>query len=391
MKRKKSPSTTFVNTAWAPNAKSIGLHSFTFDLSKKSGADQCIGDAVTFCLSLLKKVDYYTGLCVSAECPLFLKNWGKLSIDRRCPIRQYFGFNDEATSPRGRKDVVSRACYGYSASAVGCDMKSTVTREMPLSLVNLANHLSDAYNERFKRGHDRYAKKKVCFNHVTILYYLTDPNGDCESDRSSTLNFHADVSRTADNQSRSLHQQVSKSPTISLSLGDTKDLVFAKRYVEDGKFSDNLQNVTTKSLKHGSFHFLHPGDEAVFHRRVQWNGDRKSVRKEDKRSQFLHMVKCSSKKSDSHVKISVTLCFREVNYRMVNTRTNTLFDLDTNKFVANDVSTPAMRARNLALKEARDVVMKPEKREAILQQLKPFHERLRNIHKIWKEGDSGNK
>lgn len=364
---------------WHPAKEKEGLKSFKFKLSN---SQKLCGDVLTDALSMLHDVNGKRGMFVASECPTFLKDWVKLSVDRIGPIRQYFGHTKVEKKRKVTNDgystsnAVQRASYGVTARTTSGDMKTTITRDMTPAMQALAEALSEAHRKNWKNGCT--SKKNVHFNHVTVLFYLTNPIAgemNTAGKRTAVLNYHTDCSRSASNKrNKNAHEQVHNTPTIVLSLGDTKEMSFAKRYSDGAKFMTRTKAIAKKQLEHGSFHYLHPEDEHVVKRRVR-NANESHTYVEEEASQFQHAIKCTSGKRSKNVKVSVSFCFREVPYCSYDRKTNTLLD-ENGEFVKNDCRTDAMNKRDKLLRsKAKEMKTKPG-RSIVQKYLQPYYDRL---------------
>ncbi len=353
----------------------FGLKSCTFKLSDSLNPVNMIDNVVKDVLTMLSQVNQKKGTAIAVECPKFLKHYAKTGIERRTPLRLYFGKNiGEPGKIKGKRgNFVTRASYDVrpDCAAIGGDMKSSITREWTPSMKNLAGALSTAIlnDDVFCEGCTGF----LAFNHVSVLFYFTDPDAPQEERREVHLGYHTDVNirPNGDSSEEKKHDQVAGTPTVVLSLGDKKLLEFKKRYVKDTKswVKDVDQKADLgKILMHGSFHFLDPRDEQVV-KRVQ----------DEKESQFRHRVISKSKSDDKKVKACVSLCFRQVPTAMYNVRTSTLVDEEGN-FIQNDTTNPKMQARDSLLKKREKELHYSKEREEIEKWLKKFHDSLRDDH-----------
>lgn len=369
-----------IDLEWLPNKLETGLKSFKFKLSNSK---LLCKNVLNNALQMLMTVDGNFGMFVSTECPITQKEWVKLSVDRKGPIRQYFGMSqhEKKRKRKGESDIydnyIKRASYGVAAGSTGSNMETNITREMSPSMKQLASALSAAHKKWWKNGSK--CKQNVNFNHVTFLFYLTDPNvgGNNKFARNeSILDYHVDFARTAQNKEKggnNKHEQKLNSPTVVLSLGDDKMMNFAKRYSDGNVFEPTKIPVASKVLENGSFHFLHPEDEHVIRRRLK--DQHGNFQLEEKRSQFLHQVKTKSNKDDKEVKVCVSLVFREVDYRLYDKKTDILID-EEGKFIKNDRRTEEMRSRDeLLCSKAKDL-KNPNERNDIQEYLCVYYNKL---------------
>ena len=385
----------------------LGIRSFSFVLTDNR-YKKWVDDAVNIVAGMMLRVskgnqlnngiiglNTTMGLNISIDAPHTSLNYAKPSTERHVPFRNYFGKtkNDNELTKNEKdtlescmsknKDIAKKARFVYRASynvgeSVCSDVRTTPTRDMPEKLQNLCNALSSALSQKFSRV-------KFSFNHVTILFYATD----YDLKKGSILDWHADHLKDKDNRSKasrsSEYTQKSHTPTVVLSLGDDKKYHYGVRFVgNDGKWTDT-QEVENEILQHGIFHFLHPADEEVVDRykdiEDQFFQDHKGHR-----SQFMHMVHCKSSRK-IRKKISISLVFRDVAFKLHYSNTNTLINSDTGKLVQNkSMGTEVSNNRISHINNARKEISK-EMRHDITTTLSSFAQRLITIH----EGKNMNK
>ena len=372
----------------------LGIRSFSFVLTDNR-YNKWVGDAVNIvfgmmsCMSKGNQIgNGNIGLHITIDAPHTSLNYAKPSTERRVPFRNYFGKtknNNDLTKNekdtlercmRKNKDIAPKARFFYRASynvgeSVSSDVRTTPTRDMPDKLQNLCNALSSALSGKF-------SPVKFAFNHVTILFYATDY--DLKKD--SILDWHADHLKDKHNINKasrsSEYTQRSRTPTVVLTLGDDKKYHYGVRFVgDDGKWTDT-QEVENEVLQHGIFHFLNPADEEVVdrykHVKNQLFGDHKGHR-----SQFMHMVHCKSSRK-IRKKISISLVFRDVDFKVHYSSTNTLINTETGKLIQNkSMGTQVSNNRIIQINNAREKINK-EMRLDISSTLSSFAERLMTIH-----------
>ncbi len=359
--------------------KNIGLESCTFDFE---GSVCFINNVSCDVLSMLKKVNLSTGMSIAVESPSYCKDYAKMSCDRTTPIRQYFGktLKEEVSVKGAAKSgkYMRRASYdvGPDCKSIGGDVKNTITRDWSPSMERLADKLTGIVKKDTAMN---TGSKLESFNHVTVLFYLTNPKAGHDERRRVEIGFHTDVNRTPDGDPKPGHPQVASTPTVVLSLGDGKTLRFQKRYSNGSQWDDSERIEVEKTLDHGSFHYLHPLDEMVLHRMVNRSG---KFQKEESKSQFMHSVKSQSHVSDTEVKVCVSLCFRQVPFATYYDPTSTLADPNTGEFVKNQRVTEAMKKRD-DLKSAVGKKLKYSNgkvRGRIEDELAKYHDKLEKIH-----------
>ena len=250
------------------------------------------------------------GLSLAIEAPIYCKDYAEWNIDRSVPLRQYFGVDKGQIDSNG--DVM-RYSYGFvrGTKTVGGDTKTTSTKPMPKVMKDMCKELSNLLLTTKING-CRYCNNKIEFNHVTVLYYLTDS----KSQRTVRLNHHTDIEVSASNVVKQNNSQKNKTPTVVLALQNPKTIKFFKRISDGKKFEKDLQEIDKLEMLHGDIFVLHPKDERVIKRRFRNKEDLNVT--ETKASQFKHGVVCSfdsknnTKKSRDHDRnISISVCFRQ--------------------------------------------------------------------------------
>ena len=307
-------------------------------------------------------------LNVCLEAPKFLLNWVRPNHERFCPIRNYFGrLLDE------NENAIKMTSYGTGSgsSTVGGDSITNRTRRMSPKMVELCDELSTYVNSTsklFSKGNKVTKKiaKDVCFNHVTVLFYLTDSTNDDGEGRKykkSTLNPHCDVTYSASNKYNPKHNtQREDTPTIVLSLFEPKKVSFFKDYTSDGKtwdvkVPDKLEEVEAMTTGHGEFFFLHPADERPLKRRVLTV--EKKFENETKASRFKHGVICQSYAADDvKYKVSVSICVRQVTKELWHNKNTLTVSNELGELEQNDARSDKMVKRSNHLKRERNTLQK---------------------------------
>ena len=235
------------------------------------------------------------GIKLVVESPVYMPDWAKLNIDRKVPIRQYYGMDMKVIDNK----TVSRWCYGVGSgtSTVGGDNNTTVTQSLTTEMKEIISLLE---TEELLKCKGAYCNKgKVRYNHVTILYYLLDS----KSVKEVVLNPHCDVEINTMNKASQSNSQKPDTPTTIISFGCSKAIKIYKRYVDNNKFS-KAKEVDSLQIHDEDIFVLHPHDERVLNRM------------EERKSQFQHGVKCNmikrSKNRRHHeFQVGISVCFRQ--------------------------------------------------------------------------------
>ena len=291
------------------------------------------------------------GLTITVEAPKCCRNYCSFNIDRKVPLRQYFG---EVLNNDTNKGISQRYSYGVGSGSttVGGDVTTTTTKPLTTVMKKLCRELEKlSYVRNLKVS---VGNQRVRFNHVTILYYLMDN----DTHQKVTLRPHCDLEVTATNKVKKGNSQVEGSPTLVLALQKSKNITFYKRYSDGMKFYNECQEVDSMTMNHGDIFFLHPKDERVLKRRILEEDDMRYCN-EDKKSQFKHGVVCSFEDLDHHrnksknertkQQVSISVCFRQTNtIKFYSSKNHTLID-QNGCIVDNDRSTKEMEERALKI------------------------------------------
>ena len=228
--------------------------------------------AKQFCKRLLRsEVNSKHGVTIFADFPSSSKS-PELNIKRSPVLRQYFGENLQF---KDQSRYVLRPTYGISggssSTTVGHDIRFVKTREMDNNLLSIGRSLQD-YILNTTHMKKRFNKKQLSilerksFNHCTVLIYFTD-EGDAMK-KVSTLGKHCDCNYDIQGEfQEESNSQMENTPTISLSLGESRELQLFRRYGVISKTSQRLvwkEDESFKqsvSLSDGSVFVLHPTDE----------------------------------------------------------------------------------------------------------------------------------
>ena len=165
------------------------------------------------------------------------------------PTRQYFGKN----IGEEEDGAITRTVYGVGSgsSTVGADVKTTTTKPLTTVMNEIIEELHKIQSIKVKN--QKYCKENFDLNHATVLYYLLDK----KESTTCRLNKHCDVEVTASNTPKSNNSQKVGTPTIVISLNNTKHVWFYKRYTTDNKSFDGAAvEVDRMEMKHGEKVFV---------------------------------------------------------------------------------------------------------------------------------------
>ena len=302
------------------------------------------------------------GVNINIEAPKCCSNYAEFNIDRKVPMRQYFGKINKKT-----KNSVSIWSYGVGSgcTTVGGDIQTTQTRPLSNTMKQVCEILKK--NKAFKcQGKYCKEKKNINYNHVTILYYLMDS----KDNKRIALKPHCDLEVSASNHVIKNNSQDRNTPTIVLALQSEKNVDFYKRYSDSKKFQDIIK-VDTMNMKHGDFFVLHPDDERVFKRQVDVQNGK------NMKSQFQHGVICKidtpSKEKSTEYKLSISVCFcQTTKVRAYSCKSNLL--LNEIEMLAQDKpKTKAGIKRKHVISRKREEFNNAENVQRIAKKLKNFH------------------
>ena len=100
------------------------------------------------------------GVSVAIESPICCSNYAQFNIDGSVLLRQYFGKNYSVEVD----GIITRWSYGLGSGSltVGGDLQTSRTRALTITMKKMCDELQ------------KLCESDVKFNHVTVLYYLTD-------------------------------------------------------------------------------------------------------------------------------------------------------------------------------------------------------------------------
>ena len=172
--------------------------------------------------------------------------------------------------------------------SVGTDPKNFVTRAMCPYIIGISRKLHDMLIQNRDELNLNSVDLSEPFNHCTVLIYYAD----IETGRKSSMGMHSDCTyKTKDGTfDYARNSQEDNTPTVVLSLGDTRCLKWKRRHLVP-KFCNNkirkqkVLNVwhddltwdTMYQLEHNTVTVINPGDE-----------NPRSVKNDFTRSQYMH-------------------------------------------------------------------------------------------------------
>ena len=240
-----------------------------------------------------------------------------LNLVRPAVVRQYFGLQLPQSNIRCTYPLMT----SLGNVRNGTDTHNFVTRPMGPTMTAISNRLHQVLLKNREELNLQTVDLEDPFNHCTILTYYANE----EKERKSSMGFHSDcIYKTKDGSFDYVRnsQQVN-TPTVVLSLGDTRTLKWKRRYLlpklqdEQGSKGSNVNVWQEDSswdadfeLNHNSVTVINPGDE-----------NPRSKKNELKRSQYMH-----GGVSVTGDKLSYGLVFRKVIGRA-------LFDESTHRMV----------------------------------------------------------
>ena len=143
-----------------------------------------------------------------------------VNLDRRGVLRQYYGKDDGMMC---HETGLLRYSYGYSRgnSSVGTDPNNFVTKPFNDHLKLLSSTVHALLLNNRKELNLEGVDLSVSFNHCTILLYFADKT----LKPVSSMPFHCDVTYNHKGQYvDSANEQIENTPSVIISLGDTRYL-----------------------------------------------------------------------------------------------------------------------------------------------------------------------
>ena len=166
---------------------------------------------------VLSPINSLKGISVAKETPYGIE---QTNITRKAVLRQYYGRDAGKKCCHGG---TLRYSYGHnkSNSTVNTDTDNYVTKPFSYYLLHLSKEIHAMLNDRREEYGLNGVDLSTPFNHCTSLLYYAD--NDLKP--SSTMPFHCDVSYNHSGEyDNSLNEQVENTPTIIISMGDSREL-----------------------------------------------------------------------------------------------------------------------------------------------------------------------
>ena len=295
---------------YVKKSKEIGCESFKIS-SVSPKLTSLIEQMNLFAIDRLNKtpnISNSKGMSISIESPTCCPKYAELNVDRKVPLRQYFG--EENRSNHLPNSPMKRKVYGTGTgvSTVGGDIKTTSTS--PLTSV-MKQIISILNGMNLCQG--KYCSSSAKFNHVTILYYMVDSH----TTPVVNLNKHCDIVVSPSNNVSKNNSQKATTPTVVLTLQSSKHLDLYKRYTDGNHFLPATKQ-DSMQLNHGDIFVNHPRDERCIRRKILCPGTTTSFSKETLASQFQHGVSFKvNRRRDADLQhriynVSISVCFRQV-------------------------------------------------------------------------------
>ena len=168
---------------------------------------------------VMSPINSKKGITVATESP-----YGHIQINllRRSVLRQLYGRNVEYDSPLSG---TQRYSYGYSKlnAAVNTDPMNSVTKPFGYYLENITKEVNKMLTDRRIELDLEWMDFNTVFNHCTALLYYADPSLKKEA----VMPFHCDVTYNhKGDYVDSKNEQIENTPTVIISLGDSRYLNF---------------------------------------------------------------------------------------------------------------------------------------------------------------------
>ena len=232
-------------------------------------------EAVFFIKALFNnEIDSIDGIKIGVDAPA--GNNHMLNIVRPGVMRHEYGLTsvDENASNNKIENGVSRFFYGasdckFGYSQVGTHPNDQYTLPLNKKLHKIGDEILQFVSncEEFRtiknlRNRPNSKIEFLPFNHCSILIYF----GLHGYKKYSTLSSHCDNTYRPNGEFvHRLNSQVENTPTITLTIGDSRIIHYHRRYSSNGKFWDkDLEPVHSHTLSHGSINVVHPDDERPF-------------------------------------------------------------------------------------------------------------------------------
>jgi hypothetical protein len=278
------------------------IRSFTIQFGKETFFERICNTMTNECLSTMSSCNIKNGINVTEEIQPFNRNRvskkSAMNVTRDVPLRQYYGKYDKTS----KKTFVYGVNNGSKTVGIGDQWR---TRKVSEHMNQMMNFLSQKVKELPE--YDGMCKD-LSLNHCTVLYYICDV-ATCKTDiditkSKSNLNWHCDVKHNASSGVKAHGGQCADSPTVVVTLCDSRKLDFGKRW-HDRKFK-TVELIDTSILNHKDVFVLHSKDEEIDVR----SGDKKQ-------SQFQHRVIANKPSTVGKPYLSIALVFRQVSNTMM--------------------------------------------------------------------------
>ena len=365
------------NKVFFKNGNQLGINSFIIRNCESKKIQKVINLVNNECIRRLKNGPASSTksntISLAIESPTYCINYAQWNVDRTVPLRQYFGLNKEGEINKSHDNTVMRWTYGVGSGSttIGGDLKTTLTKPMTTCMKDLCKLLSNSDMIKCKGA---FCKKKVNFNHITVLYYMYDS----KTNRKVTLNPHCDIGISASNEFSENNSQAEGTPTVVLCLNKGKPISFYKRYSNGKNFMKQAEFVDKFDMEHGDIFVLHPKDERVIQRRIKIDGNDETYALENDLSQFKHGVEYSDfldvkKKDEKHNRsLSISVCFRESRIcQMVSNEKHITTD-DRGIEYDNRKDSQSMNARHYNITKKRKELKKHKNLERIQKKTKDY-------------------
>lgn len=356
------------------NSHVHGINSFKYTTysDEMKSAVSCVKDEVIHRLQT-GVTNGKKGIALTVESPVYCINYAEINVLRKVPLRQYFGMELEVDG-----DASKRTSYGVGsgASTVGADTVTNKTRVMSQNMKRMCELLSE--KPEFFSNNNKHCARSLCFNHVTILYYLSK-NRSHKID----LNPHCDIEISSKDQYNEKNSQTENTPTVVMSFACTKSVRFYKRTVSNNKY-DKAVYVSSMEMSDSEMFVLHPCDERVVERRVKKEGQKTKKAKEGVVSQFRHAVSFKSQhvsdekdsENDSNYAVSISVCFRDVKTSQWYHQHHDTVDAIKSNALKMDSMTEQQTKKQKLIDDKRIELYDKEFRKKMTSELRQFHKSI---------------
>ena len=188
---------------------------------------------------IMSPINSKKGIAVATESPY---GHTQINLLRRSVLRQLYGSNVQYDCPL---TGTQRYSYGYSKlnAAVNTDPMNSVTKPFGYYLKNITKEVNSMLIERRTELELEWMDFDTVFNHCTALLYYADPSLKKEA----VMPFHCDVTYNHNGDYvDSKNEQVENTPTVIISLGDSRYLNFQCQMCMKNKKKKRLNWVVVK-------------------------------------------------------------------------------------------------------------------------------------------------